>query len=560
MSGRPPAFELVEASIADVLEALSSGRVTSRWLTERYLDRIRVFDRVEGGLNAVPVLNPDALAEAEESDRRWREGTPRALEGIPCTVKDSFSVRGITVAAGSPAFADLVAGRDAFCVERLRAAGAVLVGKTTMPPMADGGMQRGLYGRAESPYNRDFLAAAYASGSSNGSGVAVAANLCMFGLAEETVSSGRSPASNNALCAYTPSWGLISIRGNWPLHPARDVVVPHTRSMPDLLRLLDVLVRDDPLTRGDFWRHQDVVPLPTPGEHRPRSYLELLDLGALRGRRLAVPAVYLGQDPARPVTVRASVLDLFHSAVERLDSLGAEVVVTGFPLVEQYERPRRPGEPHVLDRLPSGWRAVETGHLLPYAWDDFLRANGDPAHPGLGTVDPDLIARRPPGTLPDRFDDEEGRFTEAVAAARAGLPDPRDRPDLAEGLTALHALRRSLFEDWLAAEGLDAVVFPANGDVGAATAEVDPVAADHAWSNGVYFSNGNQSLRQLGIPTVTVPMGLMADISMPVGLTFTGPAYADRDLLGYASAFEAGGSGALRRPPPTAPALPADRR
>lgn len=560
MSGRPPPFTLVEASIADVLEALRAGAVTSRWLTERYLDRIRVLDRGDGGLNSVPVINPDALAEAEESDRRWREGTARALEGVPFTVKDSYSVRGLTVAAGSPAFEHLVAGRDAFCVERLRAAGAVLIGKTTMPPMADGGMQRGLYGRAESPYNRAFLAAAYASGSSNGSGVAVAANLCMFGLAEETVSSGRSPASNNALCAYTPSWGLISIRGNWPLHPARDVVVPHTRSMPDMLRLLDVLVQDDPLTRGDFWRHQDVVPLPSPAEHRPPSYLDLLDHGALRGRRLGVPAVYLGQDPARPVTVRASVLDLFRDAVERLESLGAEVVVTDFPLVERYERPWRPDEPHVLDLLPPGWRTVETTHLLPWAWDDFLRANGDPACPGLGTVDPDLIGPRPPGTLPDRFDGEEGRFTGAVAAARAGLADPRDLPDLAEGLTALHSLRRSLFEDWLADAGLDGVVFPANGDVGAATAEVDPVAADHAWSNGVYFSNGNQSLRQLGIPTVTVPMGLMPDISMPVGLTFAGAAYVDRDLLRYASAFEAGGSGSLRRPPPAAPPLPADRR
>lgn len=560
MSGRPPSFRLVEASIADVLDALRTGAVTSRWLTERYLERIRVFDRGDGGLNAVPVLNPGALADAEESDRRWREGSPRALEGLPYTVKDSYSVRGLTVAAGSPAFEHLVARRDAFCVERLRAAGAVLVGKTTMPPMADGGMQRGLYGRAESPYNPDFLAAAYASGSSNGSGVAVAGNLCMFGLAEETVSSGRSPASNNAVCAYTPSWGLISIRGNWPLYPTRDVVVPHTRSMPDMLRLLDVLVREDPLTRGDFWRHQDVVPLPSPGEHRPASYLELLDSGALRARRLAVPAVYLGQDPARPVAVRASVLALFHDAVERLESLGAEVVVTDFPLVEQYEASRRPGEPHVLDLLPSGWRTIEIAHLLPYAWDDFLRANADPAYPGLGTVDPDLIAPRPPGTLPDRFAGEEDTFIEAVAAARAGLADPRDRPDLAEGLTALHALRGSLFEDWLADAGFDAVVFPANADVGAATAEVDPVAADHAWSDGVFFSHGNRALRQLGIPTVTVPMGLMPDLSMPVGLTFAGPAYADRDLLRYACAFEAGGSGSLRRPPPGAPPLPADRR
>lgn len=560
MSDQRTSFELVEASILDVLEALGSGRITSTWLTRRYLDRIDTFDRGPDGLNSVVVLNPDALADAAESDRRWRSGRPRPLEGVPYTVKDSYSVRGLTVAAGSPAFEHLVARRDAFCVERLREAGAVLIGKTNMPPMADGGMQRGLYGRPESPYNRDFLPAAYASGSSSGSGVAVAANLAMFGLAEETVSSGRSPASNNALCAYTPSWGLISIRGNWPLHPARDVVVPHTRSMPDLLRLLDVLVQDDPETRGDFWRRQQVLTLPTPSEHRPSSYLELSDPAALRGRRLAVPAMYLGQDPATSITVRPSVRALWHEARQRLESLGAEVVVTDFPLVERYERLRQPGEPHALDELLPAWRAIETDHFLPFGWDDFLRANGDPAYPGLGGIDPDLIAPRPPGTLPDRFGDESGRFANAVALARAGTPDPRDREELASGVAALHALRESLFEDWLTDMGVDAVVFPANGDVAAATAEVDPAAADHAWSNGVYFSNGNQALRHLGIPTVTVPMGLLPDIGMPVGLTFAGPAYADPALLGYAAAFDAAAPGPRRLPPASTPALPADRR
>lgn len=171
-------FELIDASIADVLEALRSGDITSVWLIGCHLDRIEAFDRGAGGLNSIPVLNPNALVEAAESDRRWRAGIPRALEGVPYTVKDSYSVEGLTVAAGSPAFEHVVARHDAFCVEKLRGAGAVLIGKSNMPPMADGGMQRGLYGRPESPYNRDFLAAAYASGSSSGSGVATTANPC----------------------------------------------------------------------------------------------------------------------------------------------------------------------------------------------------------------------------------------------------------------------------------------------------------------------------------------------------------------------------------------------
>ncbi len=552
-------FELIDASIEDVLAALRSGVITCVWLTRCYLDRIEALDRGAGGLNSVPVLNANAMVEAAESDRRWRSGTPRALEGVPYTVKDSYSVEGLTVAAGSPAFEHLIASQDAFCVEKLREAGAVLIGKSNMPPMADGGMQRGLYGRPESPYNRNFLAAAYASGSSSGSGVATTANFAMFGMAEETVSSGRSPASNNALCAYTPSWGLISIRGNWPLHPARDVVVPHTRSMPDMLRVLDVLVQDDPQTRGDFWRHQQVLDLPRPSEHRPRSYLELPDPQALQGKRLGVPAMFLNQDAGTPIVTRSSVMDLWNMACQRLESLGAEVLVTDFPLIERYERARRPGVPHVLDQLPDTWRSAEQEHFLPHGWDDFLRVNADPTCGTLAAVDPDQIAPRHPGTLPDRFDDEAARFANAVAFAREGIPDPRGREDFAAGLTALHFLRKSLFEDWLAEHALDGIVFPANADVGAANADVDVHAANHAWSNGVCFSHGNVALRRFGIPTVTVAMGVMADIAMPVGLTFAAGAYADLDLLRFAAAFEAGGSGPLRRPPPTTPALTLQR-
>lgn len=562
MSDRTDAFELIEASIDDVLGALRRGEITSTWLTERYLARIEAYDRGAEGLHAIVVANPEALAQAAESDRRYAAGEARALEGVPFTVKDSYMVEGLTVASGSPAFQNLVAQWDAFSVAKLREAGAVLIGKTNMPPMADGGMQRGVYGRAENPYNRDYLAAAYASGSSNGSGVSTAANLAVFGMGEETVSSGRSPASNNGLCAYTPSWGVLSIRGNWPLFPARDVVVPHTRSMPDMLRLLDVLVQDDPITRGDFWRNQDVVALPKPSEHRPASYLDVADPAALAGKRFAAPKMYLGQDPAFPIAVRPSVLALWEQAKARLESLGAEVVVTDFPLIEQYEGDR-PGQENVgaLGVLPEGWMETEFSDFLAFGWDDFLKANGDPAIPELAVVDPDQIFPQPPGTLPDRYEeveDYENRYRETVAYAQRGIPDPRERADFADGLRALVQLRGDLFERWLAENGFDGVVFPANADVAREDAERDLDAADHAWSNGVFFSNGNYALRHLGIPTVTVAMGVMSDTGVPVGLTFAGAAYDDPALLGYATAFEGGGSGTLRQPPASTPALPED--
>ena len=565
----PGRLLLPEASIEDLREALAAGHITSVDLAARYLARIGAFDRDGARLNAVPILNPDVFAQAAESDRRWREGTARPLEGIPFTVKDSFMVQGLTVAAGSPAFQDLTAQWDAFSVERLREAGAVLIGKTNMPPMADGGMQRGVYGRAESPYNPHYLAAAYASGSSNGSGVSVAAGFAVFGMGEETVSSGRSPASNNGLCAYTPSWGVLSIRGNWPLFPARDVVVPHTRSMPDMLRLLDVLVHDDTETRGDFWRHQNVISLPKPSEHRPESYRELQDPHALRGKRFGVPRMYLGLDPAFPIRVRESVLDLFAGARARLEQLGAEVVEVDFPLIEQYEGDHPGGENVArLGRLPEGWMDTEFNHFLAYGWDDFLRANGDPALPSLDVVDPDQIFPTPAGALPDRYEEVEdyaNRYRVTVQLAKEGLSDPRMRSDFAAGLESLVALREELFESWLIAQGLDGVVFPANADVGEWNADIDKEAADRAWANGVFYSNGNYALRHLGIPTVTVAMGQMSDTGMPVGLTFAGAAYSDPQLLSFGAAFEGGmrtGTPAARpqlRPLPAfAPALPQD--
>lgn len=555
------AFNPVEASIEQTLEALDEGRTTAVKLVEWCLDLAARIDQSGPELHAIPVLNPHALDEARASDERRANGQVGRLEGVPFTVKDSYMVKGLTVAAGSPAFKGLVAQWDAFSVEKLREAGAVLLGKTNMPPMADGGMQRGVYGRAESPYNSKYLAAAYASGSSNGSAVATAASMGVFGMGEETVSSGRSPASNNGLCAYTPSWGVLSIRGNWPLFPARDVVVPHTRSMPDMLRLLDVLVQDDPITRGDFWRNQQVIVLPKPSDHRPDSYQALAQTATLAGKRFAVPRMYLGKDPRFPIEVRPSILTQWNVAKARLESLGAEVVETDFPLIEKYEGDR-PGQENVgaLGVLPDGWMDTEFTDFLAFGWDDFLRANAErrdedlpaPEYSSLAEVDPDEIFPAPPGTLPDRYEEVEdyaNRYRATVAYAQRGIPDPREREDFAAGLTALVRLRGELFESWLDENGFDGVVFPANGDVGEESAEREIAAADHAWSNGVFFSNGNYALRHLGIPTVTVAMGLMNDIGMPVGLTFAGRAYEDAALLGYAAAFESGQAGTMRVPP-----------
>ncbi|MDQ0576770.1 amidase [Agromyces albus] len=575
-AGEP--LDVVEASIADLRAALEAGRITSVELTQAYLDRIEAYDRpgTSTALNAVVVLNPDALVDARASDaRRARGETFGPLDGIPYTAKDSYLARGLTAAAGSPAFEHLVAQRDAFTIERLRAAGAVLIGLTNMPPMANGGMQRGVYGRAESPYNADYLTAAFGSGSSNGSGTATAASFAAFGLGEETWSSGRAPASNNALCAYTPSRGVISVRGNWPLVPTMDVVVPHTRTMADLLEVLDVIVADDPDARGDFWRVQPWIRIPAASAVRPPSYRSLARRRlALAGKRFGVPRMYLNADPGagtaepgrtpgiggstgRRIETRASVIELWEAACRDLEVAGAEVVEVDFPVVSNYEGDR-PGAPTIATRglVSPEYLHREIVDLSAWAWNDFLEANGDPALHSLAEVDGARIFPHPEGALPDRYTGFDDAIAEYPEWARAH-PDTTfaDMPELEVGIRGLEETRRLDLEEWMDSLGLDAVVFPAVADVGSADMDVNEASADLGWRNGVWVANGNLVPRHLGIPTVTVPMGLMSDIRIPVGLTFAGRAYDDTALLALAAAFEATGS--RRIPPPSTPPLAA---
>ncbi|WP_427008383.1 amidase [Pseudarthrobacter sp. H2] len=569
-------FDVVEASIATLRAALDAGQVTSEELTHAYLERIEAYDRGGIRLNALVVMNPGALSDARASDERRAGGTMLGpLDGIPYTAKDSYLAKGLTAAAGSPAFEHLVAQRDAFTIERLRAAGAVLIGLTNMPPMANGGMQRGAYGRAESPYNSGYLTAAFGSGSSNGSGTATAASFAAFGLGEETWSSGRSPASNNALCAYTPSRGVISVRGNWPLVPTMDVVVPHTRSMADLLELLDVVVADDPDPRGDFWRMQPWVVIPAVSSIRPESYPALApadEEGAravLNGKRFGVPRMYVNADPdagqgrkpgiggptGQRIETRASVIDLWEAARRDLEAAGAEVVLVDFPVVSNYEGDR-PGAPVIASRglVSPEYLQHEIRDLSAWAWEDFLAANADPALNSLADVDGATIFPHPAGALPDRydgFDDDIAAYPEHIR--ERGVSALTEIPHLEEGLRGLEETRRIDLEEWMDGLGLDAVLFPASADVGPADMDVNVASADLGWRNGVWIANGNLVPRHLGIPTVTVPMGTMSDIGMPVGLTFAGRAYDDTTLLTLAAAFEA--TGERRTAPPRTPRL-----
>jgi Asp-tRNA(Asn)/Glu-tRNA(Gln) amidotransferase A subunit family amidase len=562
---------IVDATIAGLSTALAGGKLTSVELVAKYLLRISAYDCRNTVLNSIPLINERVFEEAAAADDRRAAGHARgSLEGIPFTVKDSYKVRGMTVASGSKAFENLIANEDAFTVKALREAGAVLLGRTNMCPMAYGGMLRGVYGRAESPYNKDYLPAAFGSGSSNGSGVSVAASFAAFGMGEETVSSGRSPASNNALVAYTPSRGLVSIRGNWPLYPTCDVVVPHTRTMSDLFVLLDVLSTQDRETAGDFWRDQPFIQLPQSPWPDSSGLLTTTNAGHLQGKRVAIPQIYLKQQDGGPY-VSGAIEPLWRQAQADLQAAGASVeIISELPVLHIYEqmlrKPNTGAASSSLPYLPDDWNATERGLLIAHAWEAFLQDNRDPHIQSLTQVDPtDIFPHLP-------RDDPQVKFTEPANAVhwaklasyvadrapstRPGKSPIYDVPGLEDAVRALEQIRIRFFEEWMSAHHYDFVAFPAVGDVARANADVDDRSAQHAWTDGVKYSHGNRALRHLGIPSVTVPMGILADSQMPIGLTFLSRAYDDPSLLQAGYAYEQNSK--RRVPPPLTPPLASD--
>jgi amidase len=336
-----------------------------------------------------------------------------------------------------------------------------------------------------------------------------------------------------------------------------DVVVPHTRCMSDMLEILDVLVHDDDQSRGDFWRQQPWVKLPKASQVRPNSYTTLAP-GSLAGKRLGVPAMYINADEqagsansvgiggptGQKIKTRNSIMSLWEQAKYALRVAGAEVVVVDFPVVSNYEGDRD-NVPNIQNRgiLPDEFLYQEITDLSVWAWDDFLNSNSDPKLNRLSDVDGEKIFPAPEGALPDRYTGFADDIAEYPAFARRkpnlGL---YDIPTLPKGLMGLEEIRRIDLEDWMDEKQLDAVIFPAVADVAPADADLNETSADIAWRNGVWVANGNLAIRHLGIPTVTVPMGTMDDIGMPVGLTFAGRAYSDNSLIELACAFEATGS------------------
>lgn len=523
---RAQSFDVVEATIAEVQQALTSGRLTCRALVQQYLHRMDAFDATGPSFNSIQHRNARALVVADSLDALPRTHPRGALHCVPVLLKDQVETRDMPTTYGSALFRDFVPQRDATIVQRLEAAGAIILAKTTMGEFAQrfvgsaAGIVRNAYDPTRNP-----------SGSSAGTGTAVAANLGLVGIGEDTGGSIRGPAAVNALVGLRPTLGLVSVFGMMPANPTQDVLGPMTRTVEDAARVLDVIAGYDP---------RDPITARSVG-HQPESYRPTLTPSpsrtqSLRGVRVGVLR-----------TVRDSAADL--RSTRRDSSL----------------------TPDSIARLEARVRArhaefAKGGAVFARALDE-LRA--------LGAVVVDsLVMPPPPGRrVGNSFETEEA--TDAYLAQHpnapvrtlqeillAGVVNPwrarslmqyvgkttRD-PDFLTILQNREAQRTAVLS-LMADHQLDALVY--------ATYDAAPTRiADDVLTNprpdDEYGLGDNRGLSpELGFPALTVPAGFTTD-PLPIGLELLGRPFSEARLLGIGHAYEQ--ATRHRRPPATAPSL-----
>ena len=478
----PGGIDLDRVTVSGLRQAMNSGAFTSAELTGCYLERIRLLNPV---LRAVIAVHPDAMAAAEASDVSRREGRPpRPLEGIPVLVKDNIAVAGLPTTAGSLALG-ASAPADAFCVARLREAGAVIIGKANLSEWANFRSRHSssgwssVGGQVRNPHVLDRNP----SGSSSGSGAAVAAHLAPLALGTETDGSVLCPASACGIVGVKPTVGLVSRSGIVPISHVQDTAGPMTATVADAAVLLAALAGADPAD---------------PAARAPRAGAldaGALDAGALGGSRLGVWRD--GSTAADPHT--AAVLD---EAVAVLRAHGAQLIdPVDLPGSDGLEEPEFTALCHEFKHDLNAYLATLGGEC-PRTLSALIEFNERNAASIMAYFGQDVfeLAEATSGDLAD----------EAYLAART----------LAGGLA-----RRAL-DTPIESHGLDAVV--------ALTANpawpIDPVLGDR----DVFHTSPPAAVA--GYPAVTVPAGMVR--GLPVGLTFMGRAWSEPRLLALAHAFE----------------------
>lgn len=487
------AFEWLEAPASQLLAAMAEGRSSSLALTRAYGARIAALDAAGPRLASVLELNPDAEALATQLDAERAAGRLRGpLHGLPVLIKDNIATADrMATTAGSPALLGIAPPRDAAVVARLRAAGALLLGKTNLSEWANfrgknsisGWSTRG--GQTRNPYALDRSP----SGSSSGTGAALAANFASLGVGTETDGSITSPAHVNGLVGLKPTLGLVARSGIVPIAPSQDTAGPMCRTVADAALLLAAIAGPDaadPLTRSAAVRAGTAAVL---------QALQTLPPDALRGARLGV-ATNLVDGHGRTTVA------LFEAALKALEAAGATLVRAPLPHLDKMGA----GE---LDVLLFEIRAAMADYLAQYA------ATGP--HRTLA----DLVAfnQAHPATLA-LFGQE---WFEA-AVAKGPLSTPAYRQVLAQGRR--HARTHGI-DALLRKHRLDAIVAPTGGPAWF----IDPVNGDSGSA-----PSATMPAAVAGYPHLTVPMGQV--MGLPVGLSFFGAAWQDARLLALGQHFE----------------------
>lgn len=403
-----PSFEVVEQTIPELQEAMTSGRATSRELVERYLARIDAYDQRGPSLNAMISLNPAAADEADALDQERANGGSRGpLHGVPVVVKDNYDMVGLPTTAGSVALADWYPPDDAYQVARLKAAGAVIIGKTNMHELAYGiETISSLGGQTRNPYDPTRNP----GGSSGGTGAAVAASFAAAGMGSDTCGSIRIPSFHHALVGLRGTRGLSSRDGIIPLALTQDIGGPLTRSVTDLALVLDATVGPDPA---------DTVTELGVG-HIPTTYMDFLETGALEGARIGTLEFQLGTTPQDQPVRR-----VVQEALDAMEAAGATVVAL--------EIPELPG-------LLQGASLERQEFKTQFA--EYLRAPGTPVQSIDEILDTGLY-----------HEALEARYRRSAAAP--GLDDP----EYLEVVARRDVVRRNVLQV-MADEQIDAIAYP----------------------------------------------------------------------------------------------------
>lgn len=483
----PEAFELEELTVEALQEGMASGKYSSRSITQLYLDRIAKIDKGEILLNSVIEINPEAISIARALDKERKEGKVRGpLHGIPVLIKDNIDTGDqMMTTAGSLALEGHRAKQDAFIVQQLREAGAVLLGKTNLSEWANfrsnrsssGWSSRG--GQTKNPFVLDRNPC----GSSSGSGAAVSANLCAIAIGTETNGSIACPSSINGIVGIKPTVGLWSRSGIIPISATQDTAGPMARTVRDAVILLGALTGVD---EADGATQASI-------EKSFRDYTPYLDAGGLTGKRIGVEKSFL--------KVHEGVDALFQEVIETFKQKGAEVIEIDF-----------------LERVKG--ISSEEYAVLQFEFKDGLNKYLDNAGDSIKSL-ADVIA-----------------FNKANAAKAMPffqqeiLESSNEKGDLntkeyTDALKKILAVTREGIDKTLKEFRLDAICGPTNGPSWC----TDLVNGDFFTGYGMY-----SSAAIAGYPHINVPMGMVQ--GLPVGLTFIGPAYGEPGLITLAFAYE----------------------